>query len=73
MSFPNSMQELANVSKHLTPHTLGIELQKLKRDGFPILLYHLKPAYMDVIQAELQPMLRERELVVPSLGDLYRL
>lgn len=72
VSFPNSMQPLADLSKHLTPQSLEVELQKLHRDGFPILLYHLKPAYIDLIQRELEPLLRERELVVPSLDEMFR-
>lgn len=72
VSFPNTLQQIADLAKHLTPATLGTELHKLKRDGFPILLYHLKPAYLDDIVAELRPMLRERELLVPNLGDIYR-
>jgi cAMP phosphodiesterase len=45
MSFPNSMQRLADVSGHLTPNTLARELGKVNRNGYPVYLYHLKPAY----------------------------
>lgn len=45
MSFPNAMQRLADVSGHLTPNTLARELDKVNRNGFPVYLYHLKPAY----------------------------
>lgn len=73
VSFPNSMQTLADVSKHLTPATLRTELRKVTQDGFPVMLYHLKPAFIPHIQRDLEPLLKERELVVPSLDDLYRL
>src|SRR5262249_31066989 len=35
-SFPNSMQELAAASKHLTPSTLKSELRKLSHNGMDI-------------------------------------
>jgi ribonuclease BN (tRNA processing enzyme) len=52
-SFPSRMQWLADVSGHLTPRTLSGELAKLARDGLPILLYHLKPAYLAELRDEL--------------------
>lgn len=52
-SFPTRLQELADLSGHLTPTTLAGELGKLDRDGCPILLYHLKPAYRAELRREL--------------------
>jgi cAMP phosphodiesterase len=52
-SFPNSMQQLAVVSKHLTPATLSNELQKLNHKGMDILAVHLKAAYRETLIAEL--------------------
>jgi ribonuclease BN (tRNA processing enzyme) len=56
LSFPNTLQELADVSGHLTPRTLEGELSKLSRNGFPVLLYHLKPAYVAELKRELAAM-----------------
>ena len=53
LSFPNELQWLADVSGHLTPKTLEGELSKLARNGFPVLLYHLKPAYVADLRREL--------------------
>ncbi len=53
LSFPNELQGLADVSGHLTPQTLESELAKLERNGFPVLLYHLKPAYVAELRKEL--------------------
>jgi cAMP phosphodiesterase len=53
LSFPNELQWLADVSGHLTPRTLESELTKLSRNGFPVLLYHLKPAYVAELKREL--------------------
>src|SRR6202022_3620794 len=43
LSFPPSMQWLADLSGHLTPKTVISELQKLDRRGAKIYLYHPKP------------------------------
>lgn len=52
LSFPNRMQAVADVSLHLTPTTLARELAKLTRD-VPVLLYHLKPSYLEELRREL--------------------
>lgn len=52
VSFPNRMQDVADVSLHLTPKTLGIELDKLSRE-IPVYLYHFKPPYVDELRNEL--------------------
>jgi ribonuclease BN (tRNA processing enzyme) len=53
MSFPNTMQKLADVSGHLTPNTLAGELAKVRRNGCPVYLYHLKPAYAAELKRDL--------------------
>ena len=60
-SFPNSMMELARMSKHLTPNLFAQEFRKLDRDDISVYAYHLKPAYKDEIIHEL------RELSIPGL------
>jgi len=52
-SFPSRLQALADVSGHLTPATLAVELEKLDRDGLPVFLYHLKPAFAAELRREL--------------------
>jgi len=51
-SFPNRLQEGADVSLHLSPDTLARELAKLTR-RVPVYLYHLKPPYLDELRSEL--------------------
>ena len=63
-SFPNSMSELARMSKHLTPDLFAQEFRKLDRDDISLYAYHLKPAYKDEILREL------RELHIPGLEVL---
>lgn len=67
-SFPNSMEELAHVSRHLTPRLLRAELERL--DVRPkIHIYHMKSPFSAQIQEELQRdlagytyhLLREKE------------
>lgn len=50
-SFPNAMQEIADVSKHLTPRTLREEIKKLPPD-VPVLLYHMKPPTLAALKRE---------------------
>ncbi len=54
-SFDNSLQEIADVSFHLTPRTLERELEKLEVK-VPILLHHLKPPYVESIRSEVKKL-----------------
>ena len=54
-SFPNEMQDLANVSGHLTPRTLQGELAKLKKD-VPVYLYGGKPRFLPAIRRQLREL-----------------
>ena len=69
-SFPNSMQQLANASKHLTPSTLKLELKKLNHNGMDILAVHLKPAYREQVASELNQLGIEK-LSVMETGRIY--
>jgi cAMP phosphodiesterase len=61
-SFPNEMANLAEVSRHFTPASLGKELKKLLHDGIDILAVHLKPSYRETIVRQL------KELNLPNLS-----
>lgn len=52
VSFPNEMQNVADLSKHLTPNTFATEIARLKQ-GPQVLLYHLKPPYIDQLHGEI--------------------
>lgn len=60
-SFPNSMSELAEASRHFTPESLNRELRKLDHNGLDILTVHLKPAYRERVAQEL------KALAIPKL------
>lgn len=62
-SFDTSLQQIADVSLHLTPRTLDAELKKLTKK-VPILLHHLKPPCIARIHEEV------RQLKNPDVGFL---
>lgn len=66
-SFPNKLQQLADLSGHLTPQTLKAELTKFRRNGADVLLYHLKPAFVPQLKKEL----RDLPVEVLELGDTF--
>ncbi|MCI0572870.1 MAG: 3',5'-cyclic-nucleotide phosphodiesterase [Myxococcaceae bacterium] len=66
-SFPNGLQQLADVSGHLTPRTLETELGKLERNGARVFLYHLKPAFL----AQLKEELAHLPVKLLELDDVY--
>jgi ribonuclease BN (tRNA processing enzyme) len=68
-SFPDELQELANVSGHLTPATLEIELRKLKKD-VPVYLYGGKPKHLDAIKRQVKA-LRKKRLQMLVQGKTY--
>ena len=69
-SFPNELQDLANVSGHLTPQTLDLELKKLKRD-VPVYLYGFKPRHLARIRKQVRALGRRRVRLLVQ-GKTYR-
>ena len=55
-SFPDSMAELADVTRHFTPASLGRELGKLTHNGLDILAVHIKPSYRQTVIDELKAL-----------------
>lgn len=55
-SFPDSMAQLADVSRHFTPASLKRELTKLSHNRLDILGVHIKPAYRETIIRELDAL-----------------
>jgi ribonuclease BN (tRNA processing enzyme) len=54
-SFDNALQQVADVSLHLTPATLERELDKLEKK-VPVLLHHLKPPSIERIHEEVKAL-----------------
>jgi ribonuclease BN (tRNA processing enzyme) len=64
VSFPNDMEPLALLTKHLTCSLLRIELEKVARLPKRILVTHPKPQYYDIIRTEIESLgLKEIELL----------
>jgi len=71
-SFPNRLQELADLSRHLTPQTLAKEVEKLGNPSVPILVTHMKPQYREEIIKELEKIKGYR-LKILEEGDSLQL
>jgi ribonuclease BN (tRNA processing enzyme) len=56
VSFPNSMEPLALLTKHLTCSLLKMELDKISALPKRILITHPKPQYFDVIKTEVESL-----------------
>lgn len=63
-SYPDALENLAFISKHLTPRLFAKELAKLSRPDLKVYAYHLKPGYKDRIVQELTA------LNIPNLAIL---
>ena len=64
VSFPNNMESLALLTKHLTCSLLRVELEKIARLPKLILITHPKPQYYDIIRAEIECLgLKQIELL----------
>jgi cAMP phosphodiesterase len=73
VSFPNEQERLAHLSGHHTPATLAKELEKLDgSEELPVLLYHIKPVFQDVVERELA-RIRKRNITILQLGDQFLL
>jgi 3',5'-cyclic-nucleotide phosphodiesterase len=71
VSFPNGMEELANVSGHLTPQMLAAELDKIDaRVDAPILLYHFKPGFHDQLKAEVAEIGDSRLKILKPMDEI---
>ena len=68
-SFPNSLQQLADVSKHLTPATLESEIVKFP-PGAPIHLYHMKPPTMERLRIEVAELGNTRVSILKDGDEL---
>jgi len=55
VSFDNSLQSIADLSKHLTPQSMATEIRQLKRK-MPIRLHHLKPTCIARIEENVRAL-----------------
>jgi len=53
-AFPNNMQKLAQISKHMTPNDISKLIKYLKYKPNKIFLYHIKPYFKHLIEREVK-------------------
>src|SRR5262249_39612919 len=71
VSFPERLDRIATLSKHLSTATTREELRKLPA-AVPVYINHLKPAFLDELKRELAPVLAERpNLRMLEQGETY--
>ena len=70
-AFPNELEELAQISYHLTPLTLKRELEKFARPDCQIYVINIKPMYRDEIVRQLEELKMEN-LRILEVGKIYQ-
>lgn len=70
VSFPNNMEPLALLTRHLTCSLLNAELEKIGKLPARILITHPKPQYYDIIRKEID-CLGMKELELLHDGAVY--
>ena len=70
-AFPNELEELAQISYHLTPLTLKRELEKFARTDCLIYVINIKPMYRDEIVRQLEELKMEN-LQILEVGKVYQ-
>jgi cAMP phosphodiesterase len=70
-SFPDELQDLANISGHLTPSSLEQEIRKIRKN-VPIYLYGFKPKHIATIERQVKA-LKDRRLRFLTQGKTYRI
>ena len=71
-SFPNRLEGLAKISGHLTPAMFKVELGKFGDRDVPIKIFHMKPQYLEDLQAELAA-LNDARLQVLDGGEFFEI
>ncbi|MGH7785106.1 MAG: MBL fold metallo-hydrolase [Candidatus Binatia bacterium] len=71
-AFPNELEDLAEISHHLTPRSLAIEIEKFMKPDCPIHIINIKPAYRDAVIGQLRALGSDR-IKVFEVGTVYDL
>lgn len=69
-AFPDELEELAEISHHLTPSRLRLELEKCSLPDCPVYVVNLKPMYRDSIVKQLAAI-DHPSLKVLEVGRVY--
>jgi ribonuclease BN (tRNA processing enzyme) len=71
-SLPGDMSHIADLTGHLTPLSLEIELKKLKGVKPSIYLYHMKPSYHEIIRKEIAAI-KDRKIHIIEDGQIINI
>jgi len=69
-AFPDKLEELAEISHHLTPKTLRRELEKFNRKECLIYVINIKPTYRDEVVRQIEE-LKIENLQILEVGQIY--
>jgi len=69
-AFPNELEELANVSHHLTPKLLQKELKKFNHQHCSIYVINIKPMYREEVVRQINELEIEN-LQILEVGQIY--
>jgi cAMP phosphodiesterase len=69
VSYPNELEELAQISRHFTPQSLAADLKKLKCEA-DIYAMHIKPSNRRQVIKQLQALNHPR-LFIAEIGRVY--
>lgn len=69
-AFPNELQDLAELSHHLTPKTLAAEMEKFELPDCPVFIINVKPNYREQVIAQLLELKLERVSIM-EVGRIY--
>ncbi len=71
-SLPDELKDIANITGHLTPLSLAVELKKLTEVNPEIYLYHMKPSYRETISKEVA-LIKDRKIHIIEDGQKIRI
>ncbi|MEP6849850.1 MAG: 3',5'-cyclic-nucleotide phosphodiesterase [Acidobacteriota bacterium] len=69
-AMPNEMQDLADMSHHLTPNALASELEKFKCKNCPVFIINIKPSYRESVIAQIGELGLEN-VEIMEVGRVY--
>jgi ribonuclease BN (tRNA processing enzyme) len=70
VSFPNSLQNIADLSQHHTSATMQEEIKKMPK-GVKVILTHFKPNYREKILEEIEEIGDSRLYVLQNDGEVF--
>ncbi len=72
-SFANESEELAKISKHLTPNLMLKEINKINDTSIPIYIFHMKPKYSEKIVEEINSLNTDRHIEFLKDGMVFEI